>query len=473
MTSCIPCAAGSFQTGVGVTACTACGQATYSTGSAMTEAAACTACDAGRYQTGSGATACTACDAGLYSSAGSALCTSCAAGFYSTASALPSAAGCGACEAGRFALANLARSCGPTLRSACWATLAWANGTWLETATAARAVDGVTTAASNEAQADDGLAVVRVHASNPPTAWTLYLGTPRAMSGVQVWAGASPAQSAWLKRFEVWVGNNATATGAGNSLCVNVTHSGSPPNPFRLFFGARAGLYLHLYVPTAAGLYLREVQAYPVGGSRVAHAASSNLCDLCSAGLYQTGTAMVDAADCTACPPGFFSTAQAAVYDSTCHLCAQGKYGPAAGLPASPLCPSGTYQTGFATTGCNSCDVGYYSTVAGAVWDLNCSACAPGSYGPSKALSACLACEAGSYSTGHGLVSHANCTSCQPGAFLQHAQLHALCQRDVSVCMGRPTARCAPREAFRRARVRPTRLTAPCAAPARIKRGRA
>jgi hypothetical protein len=90
---CLACAAGTYQTGTGITtsaSCLACAAGTYGPGVCITTSASCLGCAAGTYQTGVGITTsarCLACGAGTYwtgtGAAGSASCLACVTGTFS------------------------------------------------------------------------------------------------------------------------------------------------------------------------------------------------------------------------------------------------------------------------------------------------------------------------------------------------------------------------------------------------------
>ena len=132
VTSCLVCASGKFQTGLGSTECTMCPAGTYQTGSGVTSSNQCSECGAGQYQTGQGMVcilSCKFCEVGTYQSAkgkescipcpagsyqgqvGTLACIPCLIGSYQTGLGMVDSKSCVLCPPGTFQSALGASSC--------------------------------------------------------------------------------------------------------------------------------------------------------------------------------------------------------------------------------------------------------------------------------------------------------------------------------------------------------------------------
>ena len=113
----IPCGAGTYQTGIGVSVCTLCAAGTYINGTGSTQCTVCPAasacpsagvsspvpCSIGLYQTGSGTTSCDACGVGSYQTAiGTTVCSLCSAASFSTGLGMISMKNCSGCGTGTY-----------------------------------------------------------------------------------------------------------------------------------------------------------------------------------------------------------------------------------------------------------------------------------------------------------------------------------------------------------------------------------
>ena len=123
-------------------------------------------------------------------------------------------------------------------------------------------------------------------------------------------------------------------------------------------------------------------------------------------GKYQTGSGLVEEANCTWCVPGKYQTGSGLIDEVNCTWCVPGKYQTGSGL--------------IEEVNCTWCVPGKYQTGSGRVFEQQCFLCVPGKYSTlygAVSPSECWMCAPGKYVSGSGAISEENCTLCQAGKF--------------------------------------------------------
>ena len=127
-------------------------------------------------------------------------------------------------------------------------------------------------------------------------------------------------------------------------------------------------------------------------------------CTSCSFGLTTLASGAVSSAACT-CSAGYFSTVPG---DATsCEDCAAGFF--CRGGQACPRNQSTLLERAAALADC-VCAAGHFPTSG------TCEACGPGRFKPEADNAECEACEVGKWSSAAGAISVATCTDCIPGS---------------------------------------------------------
>ena len=144
--------------------------------------------------------------------------------------------------------------------------------------------------------------------------------------------------------------------------------------------------------------------------------------DPCALGAYNANT--LDAAECTPCSAGKWSATNGIMSEAQCELCSAGKHGnDTTGLSAADECvecaPGRYAPTKGSPARCGAaCEIGKYSTTAGATTEAHCSACHPTAVALSGA-SACFRCGGGRV----GDTLRPQCIPCPAGKRKQRAPL--------------------------------------------------
>jgi hypothetical protein len=119
-----------------------------------------------------------------------------------------------------------------------------------------------------------------------------------------------------------------------------------------------------------------------------------NLCTYKCIDGYQVDASSNNTGACVLCVPGKFKDNQ--LGSNT--FCTQ--------------CTAGTYQSGSAVSVCVNCGAGTFTSATGVTTSALCERCKRGMYAPAQAATVCLACSVGTYSTNY---SSTTCLACAPG----------------------------------------------------------
>ena len=174
--------------------------------------------------------------------------------------------------------------------------------------------------------------------------------------------------------------------------------------------GGGANDYLNSGGTGGSGLVLVRVPAFCVCPAGTYSGLES--CTGCPAGMYSTGTGLLNSAACMSCLAGTFLATTGGSSIANCSQCGKGTYGPTAGLSVCTSCTAGTYSAALgavASSACSNCASGSYSSVDGA---SACTSCAGGAYSGTGA-SECVLCTAGTYL----VAALSTCSPCGAGTF--------------------------------------------------------
>ena len=122
---------------------------------------------------------------------------------------------------------------------------------------------------------------------------------------------------------------------------------------------------------------------------------NSETCYDCPAGT-ETNNHDTGSTGCVTCDPGYYSAARS----SHCKVCQAGKY---------------NGQTAQAE--CESCPIGKYNPSAGSTDAAACLPCAPGTYNDQTAQASCTDCLAGKYNPSTGSTADSDCLLCATGKY--------------------------------------------------------
>lgn len=177
----------------------------------------------------------------------------------------------------------------------------------------------------------------------------------------------------------------------------------------------------------------------PAGSYCLIH---SGLPTLCPAGTYQPSTQMVDSSACISCDAGNFcdspglaavsgdclvghyclggAITSAPINDSTGDICPAGSYC-ILGSPQHTFCPNGTYVDHTGASSCLDCPEGYYC-----VNRDRSDPCSAGYYCPANTGANLQPCPTGTYAPNPGLGRSDQCSQCDGGKYCQHPGLAAV-----------------------------------------------
>jgi hypothetical protein len=437
--TCVPCAAGLFQSAVGSTRCVACDAGTFSS---LIGASVCAACAAGSYSTaiGSSNSTCTPCPANTVSGAGATACQS-QAGYYNLggsllayypfnpgstfledvsgqAGALINNGGVAGTVGGRDGVANIANAditnpnplmqylglpqiTLPSNFSACM---------WIQPLV--QNPNTVFFSLENSDTISNGLRVRNSASASLPTCliWQPIVGgtfpgstTVDGCKGyfLNQWSHVCASISGTL--YTGYLDGMLYATATLPSAMPVMTYASGNGWIGR---GRRS-------TPLYSG-YIDEVRIFNRALSAAEAAAvyqfsgdtyTPVLSVGCSAGTYSTAVGSVNPDTCAQCPAGTYSTAVGATSVSVCVAC---KSCDSSQLQVS-TCPEGSSSDSVTCL----CQPGNYTSAA-LLSPAVCSTCAAGTYASSYYATVCSICSAGTYASS---VSTSGCVNCSAGTY--------------------------------------------------------
>ena len=115
------------------------------------------------------------------------------------------------------------------------------------------------------------------------------------------------------------------------------------------------------------------------------------------------------------CPAGQRVSTDFEEFTSRCVPCAPGTFmDHPSNLHRCKDCPSGQFQSGYSATECETCHIGKYSPITGAVSSDNCTACESGQHQASPGATECIPCGMGEYQNASGMPF---CNPCSTGEY--------------------------------------------------------
>ena len=393
ITSCSPCAAGTYSDVQGTNAssnCQSCPPGTYSSTIQATSVGTCQECPIGTYSSAFGASseaACQGCLAGKYSpntgTAAENMCLPCAAGTYSSAIAATTANTCTPCLAGKYL-----NTMGNTNADDC---ILCAQGTYSSQARASaceNCVSGTYSTSTGNAHVDTcGQCVAGTFADTAASTVctecaagkiSTVVGAPSPDTCIQCASGKYVSSPGSVACILCPIGSYAALQGLEIcTLCASGKYSTA------LETGAVHG-ELCVQCPTRTTPNAQHTNCTCSAGST---GLDGGICTYCVPGKYKNTTG---ANECTDCKVGQFSASVGAVSD-VCQACVANASAPA-GSGHRTACTCNAGSSGPDGGNCTQCLAGTYKTAAAA--DPNvCSECMTGKYSPTVGAASSSVCQ--------------------------------------------------------------------------------
>jgi len=430
----VPCAAGTFSTGVSASVCKVCTPGKYSAGplysdpvvesygrafydslnSYLPGATECSLCPAGKYNTGSQeqySWSCKSCLAGTTQTApGSTFCTLCPMGKFTGSSAQPE---CTNCSSGSYVNYNGAGACR-------WCDDGYYNEQ--EGQTACFACSGICPAGTGRSKSCNSWSDRTCSAclnSHPD----MYVYTA---GGINVNSCPFNCRAGYIKTGVISTGPcGPCSSGKYQSI---QGYQGSIVGCLLCPSGTYATYSAATFCEDCTvGSFVNSTTGYCVKcpEGKISNTTKSTFCFNCDVGTFNslveatvcsncgvgTFTQLSGLSVCSLCSPGSFTAQNRS---ATCNLCNTGTFSSGSGLTFCSTCSRGTYASASSLTFCERCTPGKYSDTLAAPSESNCLTCVAGSYTDVTASTVCLACPQGKISSTSGL---STCFTCTPGTY--------------------------------------------------------